>query len=278
MGNAPIKAADSVLNPKTENGPVSAPEQAGLSEGADERRRRLQSLQEQHSYFLERIADSRVLIIEGISGAGKDTFQAYLKRKLEHRDVYDYSEGEVLNSWKQIQIQGISEVRVRFMKLFVDYVRDVISRDKNGVFLLNRFHLSAYVFTIVQQPQFKKDYDELINGLKTLPVHIFILQLDKDDIEKRSSHPERSGVWRKFQQEISKTEGFGGRLQRYEWQQRLMLELANRQQIPYSVINFNYEPEFGTEQLHTFETVSDRSLPMKTAKASRRKRRIPEAV
>ena len=57
---------------------------ARSEEVIEERRSQLQRLQDQDSYFLERIAlDSRVLIIEGISGSGKDTFQKYLKNKLK---------------------------------------------------------------------------------------------------------------------------------------------------------------------------------------------------
>lgn len=186
--------------------------------------------------------DSRVLIIEGISGSGKDTFQTYLKEKLEDRDVHDYSEGEVLQSWKHLQIEGIFELRVKFMKLFVSYVRDIVGREKNAVFLLNRFHLSAYVMTIIQQPKLEREYDEIINILRTLPVHVFILQLDENEIEKRSLHPERSGAWQKFQQQIAKKDGFRDKFERYIWQQRLMLEAAKRQQIPYSVIKFPCAP------------------------------------
>lgn len=187
---------------------------------------------------VKRIAvDSRVLIIEGISGSGKDTLQAYLKRKLTHREVYDYSEGELLQSWNQLQIEGVFDLRIKFMKLFVNYVRDVLGREKNAVFLLNRFHLSAYVMTIMQCPKLQKVYEEIIKVLRALPVHIFILQLDKDQIEKRSMHPERSTAWQKFQEQIVKREGFRGRLERYVWQQQLMLEAAETQQIPYSVIN-----------------------------------------
>src|SRR5258708_39402354 len=93
------------------------------------------------SYFLEKNAlDSRVLIIEGISGSGKDTFQTCLKKKLKGRDVRDYSEGELLQSWKQLHIGGIFKLRVKFMKIFVDYVKDTVTRNENTVFLLNRFH------------------------------------------------------------------------------------------------------------------------------------------
>ncbi|MBI2209587.1 MAG: hypothetical protein HYU47_03165 [Deltaproteobacteria bacterium] len=128
------------------------------------------------------------------------------------------------------------------MKLFVNYVREVVSRDENAVFLLNRFHLSAYVMTIIQQPKLEREYDEIINVLRTMPVHVFILQLDENEIEKRSLHPERSAAWQKFQRQIVEKEGFQERLERYIWQQRLMQEAAKRQQIPYSVIKFPCAP------------------------------------
>jgi thymidylate kinase len=186
--------------------------------------------------------DSRVLIIEGISGSGKDTFQTYLKEKLEGRDVYDYSEGELLQSWKQLQIEGIFKLRVKFMKFFVNYVKDIVSRDENAVFLLNRFHLSAYVSTIIKHPELESEYDEIINVLRTLSVHVFILQLDENEIEERSLHPERSSAWQKHQQQIVKKQGFRDTLGRHIWQQRLIIEAAKKQQIPYSVIKFPCAP------------------------------------
>ena len=203
---------------------------------------RNQRLQDLDYYFQDTALDSRILIIEGISGSGKDTFQAYLNKKLEGREVYDYSEGEVLHSWKQLQIEGIFELRIKFMKLFVNYVRDIVSRDENAIFLLNRFHLSTYASTIIQQPKLEKEYDEIIKVLRMLPVHIFILQVDENEIEKRSLHPDRSSAWQKFQQQIAEKGGFRDRLEK---QQRLILEAAKRQQIPYSVIKVSYELEVG---------------------------------
>jgi thymidylate kinase len=240
-------------------------------------------VQDQNPYFLERIASrARVLIVEGISGSGKDTFQAYLKTKLKGRDVYDYSEGEVLNSWKQLQIAGIFELRIKFMKFFVNYVRDILNREENAVFLLNRFHLSAYVFTILQQPKLETEYEEIINILKTLPVHVFMLQLDKNEIEARSLHPERSGAWRKFQQQIVERDGFRGRLERYVLQQRLMLEKAETQQMPYSVIKFPYGPEMRRGQVRISETRSALAPDVRPQAGyeniSRRKRRVTQTV
>ena len=247
------------------------------------RRTQLPRLQDQDSYFPERIAlDSRVLIIEGISGSGKDTFQRYLKKKLEDRDVYDYSEGELLQSWNQLQIKGIFKLRVKFMKLFVNYVKDIVSRDENAVFLLNRFHLSAYALTIIQQPKLEREYDEIINVLRMLPVHVFILQLDENEIEKRSLHPERSGAWQKFQQQIVKKEGFRDRVERYTWQQGLILEAAERQQIPYSVIKLPSAPEIGGGWVRAPEAQSiyrrGGRMNAADAKPSRRKRDLPRSL
>ena len=244
------------------------------------RRTQLLSLQDRDSYFLERIAsESRVLIVEGISGSGKDTFQTYLKKKLDGRDVYDYSEGEVLHSWKQLQIEGIFAVRIKFMKLFVNYVRDIVSRDENAVFLLNRFHLSTYASTIIQQPKLGREYDEIINVLRTLPVHVFILQLDENEIEKRSLHPERSSAWQKVQQQIGGKDGFRDRLER---QQRLILEAAKRQRIPYTVIKVPSAPEIGDGQVRISEAPSivpgDVRINSANTKVSRIKRRSHQLV
>jgi hypothetical protein len=249
-------------------------------EGIDESRNLLRWLLDQSSYFPEKIAlDSRVLIIEGISGSGKDTLQRYLKKKLKGRDVHDYSEGELLQSWKQLQIGGILGLRVKFMKLFVNYVKDILDRDENAVFLLNRFHLSTYTSTIIQQPKLEKEYGEIISILRTLPVHIFILQLDEHEIEQRSLHPERSTAWQKHQKQIIKREGFRNTLGRHIWQQRLILEAAEGQRIPYSVIKL---PEIGDKWDHVSEAPSVfRSgvrINAADAKISRRKRDLPQTL
>jgi len=243
MRIVPVYIWDKLTNPDKKDGPISRLEQPMLRKLIEQRGIQLRP-QEKGSSFLERIAlDCRVLIIEGIAGSGKDMFQAHLKKKLKGRDVYDYSEGELLQSWNQLQIGGIFKLRIKFMKLFVTYIKDILSQDKNAIFLLNRFHLSAYAMTIVQQPKLEREYNEIINVLKTLPVHVFILQLDENEIEKRSLHPERSGAWQKFQQQIVEKEGFRNRLERYVQQQELILRAAEKQGIPYSVIKFFSAPE-----------------------------------
>src|SRR5581483_3046864 len=189
------------------------------------------------------VLNARVLIIEGISGSGKDTFQEYLTTKLKGKDVHDYSEGELLQSWKQLQIEGMPEVRIKFMRFFVNYVKETLARDRDAIFLLNRFHLSAYVSTVSRYPYLKEQYDEIIGTLQTLPVHVFVLQLDEKEIEERSLHPERSIWWSKYQREIITKEGFKTPRHRRAWQQKLIFETAKKQPLAYSIINVSYITE-----------------------------------
>jgi hypothetical protein len=181
--------------------------------------------------------------------------------------LYDYSEGEVLHSWKHLQIEGILKIRVKFMKRFVNYMRDIINRDEAAVFLLNRFHLSTYVSTVIQQPKLQREYDEIIDVLRTLPVHVFILQLDAHEIEQRSLHSERSNAWRTHQQQIVKKEGFRDRLERYIWQQGLILEMAERQKIPYSLIKLPWAPR-------NWRPIDLKNLPVKARPAANFLRKI----
>jgi thymidylate kinase len=258
MRIVPVYVWDKLPIPNKEDRLVGRSEGPVLRKVIEQHGIKLRRPQEKDSYLLERILlDSRVLIIEGISGSGKDTFQTYLKKKLKGRDVYDYSEGEVLHSWKQFQIEGILKLRVKFMKLFVNYVRKIVSRDENAVFLLNRFHLSTYAWTIIQQQKLGREYDEIINVLRVLPVHVFILHLDENEIEKRSLHP--------------------------EIQQKLILEAARRQQIPYSVIKLpSHEPTIGNGQMRRSKALSIHHRGVRTnsadTKTSRRRRRLPPTV
>jgi thymidylate kinase len=223
------------------NGLIGRSENPMLAKVMAARRSLLQSSQDESVFQLERFArEARVIIVEGISGSGKDTFQTFLKKRLKDRVVYDYSEGEVLHSWKQLQIEGIPTLRVQLLKLFVNYINQMISKDDNAVFLLNRFHLSTYASTIVQNPKLEVEYNDIVKVLKTISVHIFILKLDENEIEKRSSHPERSTAWLKFQQQIIGNHSFRDRL---ELQQSLILQAAKKQQIPYSLIKLADDPE-----------------------------------
>jgi hypothetical protein len=206
-----------------------------------ERRKHLRGLLplDTHKLVKEITRDVKVIIVEGIPGSGKDTFQAYLRQTLAGRDLYDYSEGELLHSWKHVPIKGILQLRVKFIKLFVHYLTQIVTEQDNSTFILNRLHLSTYVSTILKQPNLEREYDEIVNAIRKLPVHIFILQLDENEIERRSAHSERSSSWRNYQQQRVGQDGFTDTVKRYIWQQNLIVELAKKQLIPYSLIKLS---------------------------------------
>jgi hypothetical protein len=275
MKRIPEKDSTSFRTVDDKTGIVIRSKDPVLAKVMEERKKRFAPLRQQTFNFLETIAShARIIVIEGISGSGKDTFQAYLKTRLQAREIYDFSEGELLHSWKHMPIEGIAPLRFEFIQLFVSYLKSVTTRNENAVFLLNRFHLSTYVSTIIKQPELEKEYNQTINVLRRLPIHVFILQLDEAEIERRSFHSERSSVWQKYQEGRVTQDGFEDRLKRFIWQQKVIIETAKRQRIPYSIIKFPVAFEITDEAAHAVEGRSDarqhkRSYP--TARVAQKK-------
>ena len=240
---------------------VRVSEQSVLRKVIEQRGIKLRRPEVKNFYLPEKIAlDSRVLIIEGIAGSGKDTFQKYLKSKLRRRIVYDYSEGELLLSWNQRPIKDIFKLQVRLMRNFIDYVADTINRDDKAVFLLNRFHLSTYTMGVTEQPNLQREYNIVLQKLRKLPTHIFILELMESEIEPRSAHPERGTAWHRFQQHILEREGFQSFVKRNALLQKAMVETAIRQQIPFSILRLPSVPSPGISGRHAPITTFSENL------------------
>jgi len=230
---------------------------------------------EGNSSFLDQIASSsRLLIIEGISGSGKDTFQKYLKAKLRDRVVYDYSEGDLLLSWNQRPIKDIFRLQIRLMRNFLEYVTTTLERDHKAIFLLNRFHLSTYTMGVTEQPKLEREYNTVLKLLRRLPTHVFVLQLLESEIESRSSHPERGAAWHKFQEHILKREGFQNFLNRNVLLQRAMVETAVRQKIPFSILRL---PSIDQSQITRLVENFDQSFEVGNQK-SLQKQRVVETL
>jgi hypothetical protein len=124
-----------------------------------------------------------------------------------------------------------------------------------------------------------REYDQAIKVLRRLPVHVFILHLDVNEIEKRSLHSERSGVWPKLQRQMVTNDGFRNRVEKYISQQSLMIEAAKRQRIPYSMIKFPGADEIERAWVQVVEAsgMVRRGVRSNTtgSKISRRKRDLP---
>ena len=237
MGVVPVSELNQPPSADDKNRLIYQSENPVLARVMEERRRHFRRPQDEDLSHLERIAsESRVIIVEGISGSGKDTFQNHLKSKLRGRVVYDYSEGELLLSWNQRRIKDIFKLQIRLMRNFINYVADTLSRDNEAVFLLNRFHLSTYTMVVTEQPKLEREYNVILKTLQTLPTHVFVLQLRENEIESRSSHLERGAAWHKYQQHILEREGYQTFVRRNVLLQKAMVETAIRQQIPFSIL------------------------------------------
>jgi len=228
------------------------------------------------------LASSRIIIIEGISGSGKDTFQKYLKSRLRGRVIYDYSEGDLLLSWNQRPIKDIFKLQVRLMRNFLSYAADTINRDDRNVFLLNRFHLSTFTMGVTETPKLEREYNIILKKLRMLPTHVFILQLMDSEIESRSSHPERGPAWHNFQQHILEREGFQNFVKRNVLLQNAMIETAIRQQIPFSLLRLPSAPNTGiTEPRSSLTNTTENlngSLESKAVKTNQRRHPTQEAM
>jgi len=220
------------------------------------------------------------MIVEGISGSGKDTFQKYLKSKLRSRDVYDYSEGDLLLSWNQRPIKDIFKLQVRLMRNFIDYAADIITQDAAAVFLLNRFHLSTYTMGVTEQPKLEREYNMILKKLQRLPTHVFILQLMEGEIDSRSLHPERGTPWQRFKQHILKREGFQDFVKRNVLLQNAMIETAIRQDIPFSILRLPSAPNavMTRARSHLAKISGDTRLNSPTLKSLQRRRRDQDII
>ena len=288
MGIVPVSVLNQPqISVDNKNGLVSRAENPLLEKVMEERRRHFRRPEDQDPSLLERIAlQSRVLIVEGISGSGKDTFQKHLKSKLRGRVVHDYSEGELLWSWKHQQIKDIFKMQIRLMRNFLAYVAVTIERDDKAVFLLNRFHLSTnvtmYTTAINEHATLTRDYNMVIKALRALPTHVFLLQLREVEMEARSNHPERGIAWRRYQQHILEREGFGNFVKRNVTLQKAMVETAMRQNIPFSILRLPSETSLGMSEPRspdaTIITNQGAALNPLAEKLDRRRHRPQEAM
>ncbi|MBW2978168.1 AAA family ATPase [Candidatus Woesearchaeota archaeon] len=179
----------------------------------------------------------RVFIIEGIAGSGKTTFHNQLKKKLKNKTIYDFSEEELLFSWKHAWLKNINSIRLNFMNSILDYIQTTIKKDSSAVFILNRFHISFAILAVKMSKNIASKYNKLIQRIKKLPVKIFVPTIKKHEIEKRSSHKERKEkIWGLHQQKRMKTRNFSNLTEMYVWEQNLILKLLKKQKIPYSAI------------------------------------------
>lgn len=180
--------------------------------------------------------NTRILIIEGIPGAGKTTLHNQLVQSVGDALLYDFHEEELLFGWKHGWIPGIEDLRLSFMDNFLTYCESILAAKDNAVFILNRFHLTYYFIT-ARNPDADPRYQKILERLRTLPVHIYVPQVSDDEIERRAAHIERKDpIWSEHLQKRLAQRGFSTLRDMYSDEQHRTEALLKEQGIPYSLI------------------------------------------
>lgn len=185
---------------------------------------------------LSNVKDARIFIVEGIAGSGKDTIQQELSTYFNKNNflVYNFTEEELLFSWKHFWIKNMETHRIKYLHSLLDYCEELIRGSQKTVVILNRFHITYAIFSRYKK-EAKDLYDKLVERLKSLPVHIFIGKLDLNEIEKRANHSERKEeIWRIHQQKRIKWANVNSLFELYKNEQETVFKIAKKQGIPYS--------------------------------------------
>ena len=152
--------------------------------------------------------------------------------------------------------------------------------DNEAVFLLNRFHLSTYTMVVTEQPKLEDEYNCILKTLRTLPTHVFVLQLRENEIESRSSHPERGAAWHKYQQHILELEGYQTFVRRNILLQKAMVATAIRQQIPFSILRLPSatDAQIAEPRAPILDTTENLDASLASAVKSYQRKRPPQDV
>ena len=185
---------------------------------------------------------TRIIIVEGIAGAGKTTLMKQLAERYVDRNIYIFWEQELLLSWKHIHVPHISSLRLDFFNHFLDHVERKIREEEDTIFIFERFHLSIKILEWEFEREHEARYNRVLSRLKALPVFILITSLERSLIKRRVTHDERSEQWHDFVSEKLVLRNFNNLESLSIDQQNQFFKLAREQGIPYASIAVRQHP------------------------------------
>lgn len=181
-------------------------------------------------------SESKILIIEGIAGSGKNTLHQQLMGLLADKIVYDFHEEELLCSWKHGWIPGIDSLRLNFMDSLLDYCTSVTEQNDKAVFIVNRFHVTFHLFALTDA-SVNLQYLRILEKLKKLRVHIYVPIVQDEQIEARSSHKERQDpIWQLHLKKRLAQRGFSTLTEMYSEEQKKIKAILEKQGLPYTLV------------------------------------------
>ncbi len=177
------------------------------------------------------LTQARVIIIEGVPGAGKTTLQENLRESAMGRSVTIFPEEASLFGWIHAWIPGIDELRLSLMHRIVDHIERSQAENPAHLFILNRFHLSYLIFA--DEPEIDI-YEHLLERLRDLGAQVLVPQIPSRLITARSLHIERRDpLWREHLERRLQKSGFDDIGAMYTNEQQRVRSLLAEQNIPY---------------------------------------------
>lgn len=180
------------------------------------------------------IPNTKIIILEGVPGAGKNTIQTQIKEVLSDKLIYEFDEQEVLFSWKHGWLQNIDEMRLTFYENFLSYCEDITTQNPNSVFVVNRFHISYKIFTKLNDQKSSDRYTAILDRLKKLSAFVVVPILPEHHIEQRAKHVERvDPIWQNHLNKRLEQRGFSTLQDMYMAEQIKIQDIIKEQEINY---------------------------------------------
>jgi thymidylate kinase len=185
--------------------------------------------------------NARVVIIEGIAGAGKTTLHDVLKDHFKDKKIYIFTEEELLMSWKHVFIPNLLSLRIKFLNNILDYIETELKKDDDSIFILERFHITVKIFFLGAKNEFHDEYELLLSRVRKLPVCVLIPKLKESQIKERSAHKERGHQWDEYLRLKLEYRGYDDLEKIYIDEQRQVIDITKEQKIPFSITEVKIE-------------------------------------
>ena len=184
------------------------------------------------------LSQSKVLLIEGVSGVGKTSFRKYLQRELavHGKHTFVFAEEELLFSWKHVAISGIEELRFSFYEKLLAEVEQELEKHDDITFVLERFHVSAKVISWYWDARLEEHYVQISKRLAEISAHLCILTLTDEQFAVRHGHPDRGAQWADYLEKKKVQFGVTDLNARVREEQVLFIEIAKASAIPHTII------------------------------------------
>lgn len=186
---------------------------------------------------------TRVYVIEGVAGSGKDTLARQLVAALQPdvRPVLVWDETAVLASWHHYYLPGIDTLRLDLTESLAGHMEATLAQQPDTVFVFNRLHVSHAVWRAEKHaatPELEARHDRVVQRLAALGTLVLHPVLDISSLEERTSHNERQeAAWRAFLQRRAADMGSPSPGQMYGDQQAAMQRVLARDGLPWRALN-----------------------------------------